>query len=100
MTQFVNPFVWKCLHRWQEPWTASHSMKRGRLISRTVVSASAIAVALLTPGAIRAQGQPAPQVPPGATFRSSVDLVRVAAIVRDHKGRFVLDLAARDFEVL
>ncbi|MBI3493441.1 MAG: VWA domain-containing protein [Acidobacteria bacterium] len=35
-----------------------------------------------------------------ATFRSSVDLVRVAAIVRDSRGRFVQDLTARDFEVL
>jgi VWFA-related protein len=39
-------------------------------------------------------------VPPVATFKSSVDLVRVAAIVRDSKGRFVQDLTARDFEVL
>jgi len=36
---------------------------------------------------------------PAATFRSSVDLVRVAAVVRDHKGRFVQDLTVRDFEV-
>jgi VWFA-related protein len=35
-----------------------------------------------------------------ATFKSSVDLVRISAIVRDHKGRFVRDLAARDFEIL
>ena len=37
---------------------------------------------------------------PAATFRSSVDLVRVAAVVRDHKGRFVQDLTVRDFEVI
>jgi Ca-activated chloride channel family protein len=37
---------------------------------------------------------------PAITFKSSVDVVRVAAVVRDHKGRFVRDLAARDFEVL
>jgi VWFA-related protein len=42
-------------------------------------------------------GAPAPPV---ATFRSRVDWVRVAAVVRDHKGRLVPDLAARDFEVL
>jgi Ca-activated chloride channel family protein len=36
---------------------------------------------------------------PMATFKSSVDLVRIAAIVRDHKGRFVQDLTIRDFEV-
>ena len=39
------------------------------------------------------------QEAPAATFRSSVDLVRVAAVVRDHKGRFVQDLTVRDFEV-
>src|SRR5712691_9804587 len=35
-----------------------------------------------------------------ATFKSSVDLVRVSAVVRDRKGRFVQDLSLRDFEVL
>jgi len=37
---------------------------------------------------------------PAPSFRAGVDLVRVAAVVRDHKGRFVPDLTARDFEVL
>src|SRR5689334_704053 len=36
---------------------------------------------------------------PAATFRAGVDLVRVNAIVRDKKGRFVTDLTSRDFEV-
>jgi Ca-activated chloride channel homolog len=36
---------------------------------------------------------------PLPTFRSSVNLVRLAAVARDHKGRFVPDLNARDFEV-
>ena len=36
----------------------------------------------------------------GITFTSSVDLVRVSAVVRDRKGRFVQDLSAHDFEVL
>ncbi|HZR22399.1 MAG TPA: VWA domain-containing protein [Vicinamibacterales bacterium] len=35
-----------------------------------------------------------------ATFKAGVDLVRVAAVVRDHKGHFVQDLSAKDFEVL
>lgn len=35
-----------------------------------------------------------------ATFKSSVDLVRVSAVVRDRKGRFVQGLSAQDFEVL
>src|SRR6185436_16378572 len=40
------------------------------------------------------------QTQPAVTFRSSVDLVRISAVVRDHKGRFVQDLSSRDFEVL
>jgi Ca-activated chloride channel family protein len=40
------------------------------------------------------------QAPPPASFKASVDMVRVAAVVRDHKGRFVADLTARDFEIL
>jgi Ca-activated chloride channel family protein len=39
------------------------------------------------------------QQPPVATFRSSIDLVRVTAVVRDHKGRFVQDLTVHDFQV-
>src|SRR3981081_1953230 len=35
-----------------------------------------------------------------ATFKAGVDVVRISAVVRDHKGRFVRDLAARDFEIL
>jgi Ca-activated chloride channel family protein len=40
------------------------------------------------------------QSQPVATFKSSIDLVRISAVVRDHKGRFVQDLSARDFEIL
>jgi VWFA-related protein len=40
------------------------------------------------------------QTPPVATFKAGVDVVRVAAVVRDHKGRFVRDLSARDFEII
>ena len=57
-------------------------------------------LAAITVGAHGIHGQtPADQAAPAATFRSSVDLVRVAAVVRDHKGRFVRDLTIRDFEV-
>jgi Ca-activated chloride channel family protein len=38
--------------------------------------------------------------PPVASFKAGVDMVRVAAVVRDQKGRFVRDLTARDFEVV
>ncbi|MGH9199394.1 MAG: hypothetical protein ACRD1T_27150 [Acidimicrobiia bacterium] len=35
-----------------------------------------------------------------ATFKSGVSLVTVSAVVRDDRGRFVANLARRDFEVL
>lgn len=66
---------------------------------RQAVLAAAAAV-LLLPGPAGAQGttgQPAESAP---TFRSSVDVVSVAAVVRDRKGRFVLDLAREDFVVV
>ena len=40
------------------------------------------------------------QAPPVASFKSSIDLVRITAVVRDQKGRLVQDLKAGDFEVL
>src|SRR3977135_2697010 len=40
------------------------------------------------------------QSPPVAIFKSSVDLVRVTVIARDHKGRFVQNLTARDVEIV
>jgi Ca-activated chloride channel family protein len=64
-------------------------MKRGSLITVAAVVAATAALSGY-------QGQP-PAVP---TFKAGVDLVRVAAVVRDHKGRFVQDLNAKDFEVL
>jgi Ca-activated chloride channel family protein len=42
--------------------------------------------------------QAAAQAPP-PTFHSSVDVVRLAAVVRDQKGRFVRGLSPRDFEI-
>jgi Ca-activated chloride channel family protein len=71
-------------------------MKRGRLINR------AIAVAIVAVGTGVGAQEPAPQSPqpPTAVFKAGVDLVRVTAVVRDQKGRFVQDLTARDFEVI
>src|SRR3989442_13961354 len=63
----------------------------GKFITATTLVATFIAF-----GSVRANTQ----APPEATFRSSVDLVRVSAVVRDRKGRFVQDLSLRDFEVL
>src|SRR4051812_2574608 len=65
-------------------------MMRGKLIT------GAIVLTVVAGSAARAQDQ----TPPVAAFKSSVDMVRIAAVVRDQKGRFVQDLTARDFEVL
>src|SRR3954451_1802205 len=43
---------------------------------------------------------PFAQEQPVATFKAGVDLVRVTAVVRDKKGRFVQDLSSGDFEVI
>ena len=66
-------------------------MARGKLI----IGATIVTFVLANQGA-GAQGQ----VPPVASFKSSVDMVRIAAVVRDAKGRFVQDLTVRDFEVM
>src|SRR5262245_577946 len=70
-------------------------MKRGSLISWV-----ARVLAVVAGGVAIAAQEPAQQPPPTATFKTGVDLVRVTAVVRDQKGRFVQDLTVRDFEVL
>src|SRR5262245_5731898 len=67
----------------------------GRRVLTTVVSALLVATNPL--GAQTATEQPQR---PGTTFRSSVDLVSVSAVVRDRKGRFVTDLSSKDFIVV
>ena len=71
----------------------------------TAIFGAAITLgALLASQGIRAQepvgGATPAQDQPVFTFKSSVDLVRVAAVVRDRKGRFVKDLTERDFQVV
>ena len=58
-------------------------------LTRTTVAALVLSSALASA-----------QAPPVASFKSSVDLVRITAVVRDQKGRLVQDLSARDFEIL
>src|SRR5438876_11753192 len=60
------------------------------------ITATTLVATFIAFGSVRADTQ----APPEATFRSSVDLVRISAVVRDRKGRFVQDLSSRDFEVL
>jgi len=66
-------------------------MKRGRLIIG--VTAVMLASSLET----RAIGTQPQQTP---SFKAGVDLVRIAAVVRDRKGRFVQDLKSGDFEIV
>jgi Ca-activated chloride channel family protein len=56
-------------------------------------------LAAAAPGALRLGAGDAAQ-PPVPRFRSAVQVVTVAAVVRDRKGRFVADLDRDDFEVL
>jgi VWFA-related protein len=73
-------------------------MTRGALLSGTAV----LVLGLGSTSGARASGQTAPleQPPVTPTFKGGVDVVRIAAVVRDRKGRFVQDLSANDFEVL
>jgi Ca-activated chloride channel homolog len=66
-------------------------MKRGTLLS---------AIAVVFWGFCFGPVDSTAQQSPVAAFTSSVDLVRVTAVVRDRKGRFVGDLTRRDFEIL
>lgn len=64
---------------------------------RFLVVNAALTLSLLpTPGTV---GRASAQEPPVTTFRSSIDVVSVSAVVRDRKGRFVGNLERKDFIV-
>lgn len=70
------------------------------MTSLKLIGAVGLVAGILTVGVERAAAQQ-PAVPPVApTFKSSVDLVRLSATVRDKRGRFVSDMTVRDFEVV
>lgn len=75
-------------------------MTRGKLITATTILLLSVGGNGASANWNQLAGQPADQAPPAITFKAGVDLVRVAAVVRDRKGRFVQDLTAGDFEVL
>ncbi|HEX4346643.1 MAG TPA: VWA domain-containing protein [Vicinamibacterales bacterium] len=66
-------------------------MTRGKFIA--LAAATLLFADVLSASAV-------PSVAQEPTFKSSVDLVRVSATVRDKKGKFVPDLTIRDFTVL
>jgi Ca-activated chloride channel family protein len=74
---------------------------------KLITAAAILLVSVGSNGALADGGQPPTkpgatptQTPPTVTFKAGIDLVRIAAVVRDRKGRFVQDLSVRDFEVL
>ncbi len=72
------------------------------MTKRLSLSGAVFALALMG-GAVQAQepaapAEAAPQRAP-STFRSSVDVVSVSAVVRDRKGRFVSNMEQKDFIV-
>jgi VWFA-related protein len=74
------------------PLEYSRAMTRRRFVALGIVASTLFSLSR-TVGATQ-QDQSTP------TFRSGVDLVRISALVRDRKGRFVSNLTARDFQVL
>jgi Ca-activated chloride channel family protein len=68
-------------------------------VTRLILIGAVTATIWAAPLASVAQSGKSVPPPPIATFKSSIDLVRVSAVVRDRKGRFVPNLTARDFEV-
>ena len=66
---------------------------------RVRAAIACIVGAVVTSGGLL-RGEQAPQEPPSATFRSSVEAVQVSVIVTDENDRPVEGLTAADFEVL
>lgn len=67
---------------------------------RLLTSAAVAALLTLSAGRAGAQDPQAPTQEPRATFKSAVDVVSIAATVRDRHGRFARDLKQDDFLVL
>ncbi len=66
-------------------------------MSRTPVISALALVLVCVPSS--AAPQDAPSQAPKTTFRSAVDVVSVAAVVRDKRGRFVPNLTKNDFVI-
>ena len=75
-------------------------MGSGMAVTCRILLSSAAVLSLLAPVGVRAgvrAQDPAAQDRP--VFKSSVDLVSIATVVRDRKGRFVRDLQKNDFVI-
>jgi VWFA-related protein len=73
----------------------------GLNVKRPATAIAALALAVACAPSLAATQDVSSQVPqaPKPTFRSAVDLVSVAAVVRDRKGRFARNLRKDDFVV-
>jgi len=69
-------------------------------VCRGLTSTAVLALLTFAPPPLRAQDPQQPDLAPRATFKSAVDLVSIAAVVRDQHGRFARDLKQDDFLVL
>jgi Ca-activated chloride channel homolog len=70
-------------------------------VCRILTSAAVLALlTAATPVRAQAPQQPDQDQAPRVTFKSAVDLVSIAAVVRDRHGRFAHDLKQEDFMVL
>ena len=78
-------------------------------MTSAIVATTVAMLTVTTPNTATARSQEPTQGPaqalsqqdqPSERFRSSVDVVSVAAVVRDRKGRFVPDLSQRDFIIV
>src|SRR4029453_15305176 len=74
-------------------------MGRGMTGGGVLTGLFSVAIALTTANAEVSQ-QPPQEQAATPRFRASVEMVSVAAVVRDRKGRFVMDLSKKDFEVV
>jgi Ca-activated chloride channel homolog len=74
-------------------------------VCRSLTSTAVLALLIYASASLRAQDAQSsdaqqPDQAPRATFKSAVDLVSIAAVVRDRHGRFARDLKQDDFVVL
>jgi VWFA-related protein len=70
------------------------------MTGKALVSAVMTSALVVLPASAHASPGSSTQQDPPARFRSAVDVVSVAAVVRDRKGRFVSDLSRDDFTVV
>jgi hypothetical protein len=61
-------------------------------VCRSLTSTAVLALLILASVSLRAQNEQPSDQAPRATFKSAVDLVSIAAVVRDRHGRFAREL--------